>query len=37
MNIVVIGAGKIGSAIIASLVEEGHDVTAVDSNPRAIE
>ena len=37
MNIVVIGAGKIGSAIIARLVEEGHDVTAVDSNPRAIE
>lgn len=30
MNIVVVGCGKIGSTILASLVAEGHDVTGVD-------
>ena len=30
MKIVVVGCGKIGTAIIGSLVAEGHDVTAVD-------
>ncbi len=33
MKIIVVGCGKIGTTIIASLVEEGHDVTAVESNP----
>ena len=37
MNILVIGCGKIGSTIIASLVSEGHDVTALDNNPKTIE
>lgn len=32
MKIVVVGCGKIGSAIIASLVKEGHDIVAVDRN-----
>lgn len=31
MDIVVVGCGKIGSAIVASLVEEGHNVVAVDN------
>ena len=30
MNIIVVGCGKIGTTIIASLVQEGHDVVAID-------
>lgn len=33
MNIVIIGAGKVGSKIVDSLVEESHNVTVVDTNP----
>lgn len=33
MNILIVGCGKIGSTILASLVNEGHNVTALDSNP----
>ena len=36
MNIIVIGCGKIGSTILASLSAEGHDVVAVDINPELI-
>lgn len=36
MKIIVIGCGKIGSTIIASLCAEGHDVVALDNNPEAI-
>ncbi len=36
MNIIVIGCGKIGSTILANLVEEGHDVVALDNNPDVI-
>lgn len=36
MKIIVVGCGKIGSTIIASLTAEGHDVTAVDNNPEVI-
>ncbi len=36
MRIIIVGCGKIGSTIIESLVNEGHDVTAVDSNPAVI-
>ena len=36
MNIIVVGCGKIGTTILASLVEEGHAVTAVDINPAVI-
>ncbi len=32
MNIIVVGCGKIGSAIISELTDEGHDVTAIDSS-----
>ncbi len=32
MKIVVVGSGKIGTAIIAELTDEGHDVTVIDSN-----
>ena len=33
MNIIVVGGGKIGTTIISSLVSEGHDVVAIDSDP----
>ena len=36
MNIIVIGCGKIGGTILANLVEEGHDVVALDNNPDVI-
>ncbi len=36
MNIIVVGCGKIGTTILANLVEEGHNVTAVDINPAVI-
>lgn len=36
MNIIVIGGGKIGTTLVASLAEEGHDVTLVDRNPEVI-
>ncbi|MDO4607892.1 MAG: Trk system potassium transporter TrkA [Clostridia bacterium] len=36
MKIIVVGCGKIGSAIIESLVAEGHDITAVDINQSVI-
>ena len=37
MKIVVSGCGKIGFEIIKNLVNEGHDVIAVDNNSAAIE
>ena len=36
MNIIVVGCGKIGTTILASLVAEGHNVVALDSNPETI-
>ena len=32
MNILIVGCGKIGSTILASLTNEGHDITAVELN-----
>ena len=37
MKIVLVGCGKIGKAIIASLVNEKHDVVAIDTNPKVVE
>ena len=37
MKIIVNGCGKIGSTILANLVSEGHDVTAIDTNPEVIQ
>ena len=36
MNIIVVGGGKIGTTILKSLVQEGHDVVVVDSNQKVI-
>lgn len=32
MKIIIIGCGKIGTTILSSLVAEGHDIVAVDSD-----
>ncbi len=37
MNIIVIGCGKIGSTILENLVNEGHNVVAVDNDPDVID
>lgn len=36
MKIIIVGCGKIGTTIISSLVAEGHDVVAVDSDSDAV-
>ena len=37
MRIIVVGCGKIGTALIESLVAEGHDVVAIDNSPEILE
>ena len=37
MYIVISGCGKIGRDILENLVSEGHDVTAIDTDPAIIE
>ena len=36
MNIVIAGCGKIGTAVLESLVAEGHDITVIDNNPSVV-
>ncbi|MGI6264336.1 MAG: Trk system potassium transporter TrkA, partial [Acutalibacteraceae bacterium] len=36
MRILVAGCGKIGTAIVASLAQEGHDVVAIDNDPAVL-
>ncbi len=36
MKIIVVGCGKIGMALIESLVSEGHDVVAIDNSPEIL-
>ncbi len=36
MNIVIAGCGKIGTAVLDSLVAEGHDITIIDNNPAVV-
>jgi len=36
MKIIIVGGGKIGTTILESLVSEGHDVVAIDSDPKVI-
>ncbi len=36
MDVIVVGLGKIGTTILASLVNEGHNVVAIDSNPKVV-
>lgn len=37
MKIIVVGCGKIGTTVVASLVAEGHDVVAVDMDPETVQ
>ena len=37
MNIIIVGGGKIGTTILENLVKEGHNVVAVDSDPKVTE
>lgn len=37
MKVIIVGAGKIGKAIIISMLKEKHDVTVIDSNKTVIE
>ena len=37
MNIIIVGGGKIGTTILENLVKEGHNVIAVDSDPKVTE
>ncbi len=36
MNILIAGCGKIGTAVLSDLVSEGHDVTALDTDPAVL-
>lgn len=36
MNIIIAGCGKIGTTIVSSLVEEGHDIVVIDNDPSVI-
>lgn len=37
MKIVIIGAGKVGATLVEQLAREGHEITAVDYDPDALE
>ena len=36
MKIIIVGCGKIGTAILGNLVDEGHEVVAIDNDPEII-
>ena len=37
MNIVIVGDGKVGSALTLQLAKEGHDVVVIDSNKMVLQ
>ena len=37
MKVIVVGCGKIGKTIVESMVDERHDVVAIDNDPQVIE
>lgn len=37
MKIIIVGCGKIGTAILSSLAAEGHDVVAIDNQPAVVD
>lgn len=37
MNIVIVGAGKIGATLVEQLAREGHEITVIDIDPDALE
>ena len=36
MNIIIVGAGKIGTTILERLLAENHDIVVIDSDPKVI-
>lgn len=36
MEIIIIGCGKVGTALAVKLIEEGHNITVIDTNPTKI-
>ena len=37
MKVIVVGCGKIGTTVVSSLAEEGHDVVVIDTDPKVVE
>jgi trk system potassium uptake protein TrkA len=37
LNIIVVGAGKVGSTLVEQLSKEGHDITIIDKNKTRVE
>ena len=37
LNIIIVGCGKVGAALVEQLVREGHDITIIDKNPQKIQ
>ncbi len=37
MEIILVGCGKAGSALTAQLIQEGHSITVIDTNPEKVE
>jgi trk system potassium uptake protein TrkA len=37
MKVIIVGCGKLGSGLARSLIQKGHTVTVIDSNPEAFE
>lgn len=37
LNIIIVGCGKVGTALVEQLSREGHDITVIDSNARRIQ
>ena len=37
MNVIVVGCGKAGRAVVESMVDENHNVMAIDNDPAVIE
>ena len=37
MKIIVVGCGKVGSELARTLVNDGHNVSVIDNNPKSID
>ena len=37
MNIIILGAGRVGESVAENLVSEKNDITVIDKNPKAFE
>ncbi len=37
LNIIIVGCGKIGAALVEELTNEGHDITVIDSDPDKVQ